>query len=131
MRGYQSPFFGFRFFVSKPSLWWIPLMGMAIAYGLLMFVFVMVAYSLWPGSGESPLEYSGDALKALGLGALVALGVWVVVTPLLFTLCFEKMLKRMHLMKGDVIERISLLKSLQSSLYIFFKTLGWRLFWVV
>lgn len=131
MRGYRSPFVGFLFFISKPKLWCIPLMGMLFAGVLLLTIFIMVFYSIWPDKGVSHLAYALNITQALGISALVILLIWLVVLPLFFNMCFEHLLKKVHLMKGGVLETLSFFNTLTSSMYVFVKTLGWRFLWLI
>lgn len=131
MKGYKSPFVGFIFFISKPKLWWFPLMGMLFAWGILLTIFVLVVYSVWPGKTDSHINYVLNIIQALAISSLVVLMAWLFVLPIFFNMCFEKLLKKIYLIKGDVLESPSFFKMLSSSMYVFVKTLGWRILWVV
>jgi hypothetical protein len=129
--GYQSSFVGMGFFLSKPKLWLIPLLSAFLAWLLLFFVFIIVAYQLWPHHESAHLKYTLKAFQALGIGAIAALVLWVFFIPFFLNLCFEQLLKKVYLAKGDVLAPLSFFSSISSSAYILFKTFGWRIFWIV
>ena len=129
--GYNSPFIGFRFFLSKPKLWLVPLMSTLAAWFLLFCLFIFVAYRLWPINTPSDLKYTLKAFQSLGIAAIVALMAWVFLVPFFLNVCFEGLLKKVYLAKGDILQPLSFFKAFSSGAYIFVKTLGWRLFWVV
>jgi hypothetical protein len=131
MRGYRSPFVGFFFFISKPKLWLVPLLGMLVAWFSLFVIFIMVAYSVWPEKAGSHVTYVLNIAQALAVSSLVVLITWLIVLPVFFNMCFEKLLKKVFLIKGDVLASPSFFNMIASSMYVFIKTLGWRLLWVL
>lgn len=129
--GYDSPFIGFRFFLGKPKLWLIPLLGTLCAGFLLAFSLLIVTYNAWPIRQSSEALYFFKIFQALGLGATTALALWVLVLPFFLNLCFEKLIKRVYLAKGEILPSVSFFKTACSGSYILVKTLHWRLFWIV
>lgn len=129
--GYNSPFIGFSFFLSKPKLWLIPLISTLAAWFLLFCLFIFTAYHLWPTNTTSDLKYTLKIFQSLGIASIIALMAWVFLIPFFLNICFEGLLKKVYLAKGDILMPLSFLKTLSSGTYIFIKTIGWRLFWVV
>lgn len=128
---YNSTFVGLTYFLTRPKLWLLPLMGMLIVWVVIASIFLFTSYYSWPQIEGSHLKYSLKILQSLAIASVCSLLGWIVLTPVILTLCFEHLLKKVYLLHGDAIESISLLKSVSSSCSVFIKTIGMRLIWVV
>lgn len=131
LQGYKSPFVGFRFFLSRPKLWLIPLLGTLLAWFLLFCVFLMMIYSMWPNADSSNQHYMLEVMKSIGIGTLICVALWVFILPVLLNLSFEHLIKKVYIDKGDIIQPLSFFKTCLSGCYVLVKTLHWRLAWVV
>lgn len=128
---YEAPFAGFRFFLSKPKLWLIPLLGTLLAWICLVAIMLIVTYKAWPTKGSSETLYLFKIFQAVGAGAMVSLLAWIFVFPIILNLFFEHLIKHVLIAKGDVIPSTGFFQTAWSGVYILLKTWHWRLLWVV
>ncbi|PCI92451.1 hypothetical protein COB11_07350 [Candidatus Aerophobetes bacterium] len=131
IQGYSAPFVGFCFFLSKPRLWFLPVLAMLFSWIVLFAIGVLVAYYAWPKTDVSWLYTSFKIFRALGLAAFAAVFVWIIFFPIFLNICFEKLLKKVYLAKGDTFEPLSSYKALVSGFIIFKKTILLRFFWIL
>lgn len=131
LQGFSAPFVGFSFFLSKPRLWWIPILTMLLCFLFLAAVGTFVAYYSWPKTDVSWMYKSYRIFRALGLGAFSAVLIWILFFPTFLNVCFEKLLKKVFLAKGEEIQPLSTAKALLSGLIIFKKTIFLRFIWLL
>lgn len=131
VEGYESPFIGFRFFLSKPKLWLIPLIGMCVTWLILFSIVFFVTYKAWPEQQPSQIKYTWKIVQAIGFGVMIGLSTWLVLFPFLLNLAFEHLIKQVYLAKGDTLSPLPFFQTVFSGGYVVVKTLHWRIAWIV
>lgn len=130
MQGYRAPIDGFKTFASKPYLWTGPLFWSLLSAGLLAALFIFVMVGTWP-THEVNLPYYLSVFKSFGCGLLAVLIAWILVFPFVLAMAFDGMLKKLLREKNYHLKAEGLLTSIQSALFITWKTLVIRVVWGV
>lgn len=123
------PLEGLAYFITSPRHWKGPVLAMAAALVVMAGLFFWIVFANWPESHIGWIKYLWTIVKSFGYGFAAVLTVWVIALPLGLVWCFEGMQRRIFKEEGVEVVGESLLHSLRSGLYVFFHTLGWRIFW--
>lgn len=129
--GWNCSTFGFGYFLSKPKLWFVPLLTTLLCWILLFIVFFLTMYFSWPASHIGWSEYTLKIFQALGIASVVIVIFWCFVIPGFLNWAFENMVRKIFLTKGESLPRIKYFQSFTSSFYIMGKTLFWRVLWLI
>lgn len=130
MQGYRAPIEGFKTFVTKPYLWLGPLFWSLVSAGILAVCFFVVMVYMWPVH-QTHLSYLFGVLKAFGYGLFGVLVAWLVLFPFVLAMAFEGMLKKLFVERRLQVKSEGFLISIQSAVFITWKTLLIRIIWVL
>ncbi|MCH9613728.1 MAG: hypothetical protein SP1CHLAM54_07370 [Chlamydiia bacterium] len=128
MQGYRAPLDGFKAFVTRPFLWFGPLLWSLLTVFLLAALFFVVMVKTWPTTSSNAHHILG-VLKAFGYGMFAVLLAWIVVFPFVLAIAFEGMLGKFFLEKRISVQSEGVMRSIQSAIFITWKTLLIRLSW--
>lgn len=123
-------------YLRHPSWWGWPLLATAVAWLVIAGIFVGVTSWQWPAAPEpgfwSRMAHIGWILWTLVKAAAVALGAWLLITPLLMGVACEKLAVAVQRHAGAPPAREEpLLRSLASTLRVVTGTLHLRLAWML
>lgn len=122
---WNSPFKGLVFFLCHPGLWGWALLGTTLSAFLTFYACFKTIAMTFPSAREQGAAYTWHLFQSLGWGLLAFVLMIAIVFPLIFNACFAKGLAK-HIraeQKGD------LFQAWVSSLWVFFRTLRWRILW--
>jgi len=120
---------GFGYFVARPHLWLGPLVATLISFFILTGTFFLVTYFSWPSENLRWFAYTWGIFKSFGYASVAILCLWVSLFPIILNLAFEQMCGRILHIERSETKGEGLAQALASSIYVIFRTLGWRIFW--
>jgi hypothetical protein len=127
------PVAGLIHFLSRPKLWPGALIANFLAWVITLLLAIVVCWWTWPVLTQDIgwFAFMINAGLAFGWGMLAFLVGWMVLVPIVLGMAYEKLTRRILLAEGhEVIEEGSIAAA-RSAVVFVFKTLHWRLGWLV
>lgn len=120
---WNCPFQGLGYFFTKPRLWGWAFLGIFIAGLFTLFICAKVIAATYP-------HYASfwPILRSLGWGAFAFVLMVLFIFPIIFNACFAKALANLLKREGHSV-RSSFWSSFFSSVWVFIRTLKWRILW--
>lgn len=127
----SSVFEGFFFYLARPRFWLSSLGFMIFAWFLFFSFFLFVLYSFWPSNQSVSISYTIKMLEAVGIASACSIGFWVFIFSFVSNQVFESLIRKIMIERGSFVHPISWVRSLKEAFLFFYKTLFWRVFWVL
>lgn len=125
------PFKGFGYFLKHPSLWLLPIIAVLVTSLILFAAFIIIVVVAWPAHVTGFWHHFWGILRAFGFGTAGVLIGFIVVMPTLILVALDKMVRKILLIEHGQVCDVTFFRSMYSGTIIFFKTIGWRIFWPV
>lgn len=122
--GWNSPFHGLGYFLTRPRLWGWALLAIALFAGLTVAVCAKTIAATYPA-----VFSFWAAMQSIGWGLFAFVLMILFVFPALFNALFGRALAKQGRREGDKIAEEPFLDALISSAAVFVRTLKWRLLW--
>lgn len=125
----SAPFAGCSLLISRPRLWGVALSSLLLSCAVISFLFVNIAYFLWPQHHEGVLKTSLTLLQVLALSSTLCFLVWVLVFSFVLMPVFKYLVKKSLIVKETSLQHGNWKSDLSSYLSFFIKTFAWRFSW--
>lgn len=131
-RGIWWPVHGLLYFLSRPQLWFGPIVATLLAWLITCIMAVLILWHFWPGAEVE--GFWANCLAVMTAFAFAAIGfvaLWMIGIPFVISIAYERLVINIFKLHGiERFEEESFFSSVMSSLSLLLRSLPWRLLWI-